>query len=659
MLLDSTDGFAQLYSPLRSALASSSSISPWQQRSIDRTVEVPLTPSNQVPSFLAKKKFVTFPDILQEHILKPPAGTGDETSSQTSFDAFFDQVIEPIAHEATQAMEQEQLQEADSLQRVGVPVMDFSQPVLPWKAYSRKSNGKYPVGETELMAQQKLLLQVKEYGLKFFHHWPGSSKIDLNIPWSPFPKKLSEYALVENIDDDRYIAVILADMSLEDVVVSDMLTWKPEGLRVIDDLYESEEELEQADFEEEGVPKDMDGLVKRRRREVAEAEEDGQNQNRSEPFVEQYQTEILVQSRDSSNDQSVPDMMRPVRKRGQGRMERITANQNQTRSESEPPLKRYQTAKPIHSLGASNNQPARYHSIATNIEEVTLKPDSGLVFSGSSFSASNALLNFMHKMGEVPKKPDSESLVESNAAALPMVSLKLTVPIKPPLQLSTAGSTQHLQNRPFHAFPAPAIPSNAPAQSFIISTELLRSQRSLVRVIDQRYKEAKFFERDFFAIATAKEADILVSPATGIVITTLQKIRQRALPGEAKRVFGPKERLLELSVRYERIILLVSDGATSSAINGMMRQLDSRDCDAITELTGHVSSLDAYVQVIYVGGGEEELAQWVVSCMLQYGIKEKGLQLLQEETFVSSSISIVLVVCLRDSSGSNFSAVQD
>jgi hypothetical protein len=578
--LSNTDDFLCIYSPLRSIVDYNTSSPPRKRKANDLKVEVPLTPSNPVSSSPVKKiKRVTFPEMLHEYV--PDKAMIFETcqparDSDTSLDAFFNKVIEPIALEATQAMEQEQLQEADSLLRVQVPVMNFTHPTAPWKMYGRKANGKDIAGMTELDLQRRLLRDIKLKDLKQFPSWTGISKIERQLPWSPFPPELGKVAFDESIDDARYLQVIMEFMSLEDVVVSDSLTWKPDGLRILDGADESDDELEEFEIEESGT-EGMDGLLGKRKRELEEEEFTEKQRPVPKPF------EVQVRSRE-------------------GPIQRPAGT----------------TARPVERLSKSTHNTTMQAKLA------------GTELFGTTFSAATALSAFMQNMGHVSKRlKDSTEDGSQPHAKAPGTML--------------AATPETVRPRPFSPppapLPSPMISANPPSAFFILSSSLLQSQRTLVRSIGRLYSSANCVERDFSSLSIAEEADILLSPATGLILTTLQKIKQRALPGQERRMSEVFERLANLSKRYERVIVLVGEGAalTSDGL-AAVRILDERDCDAIIDLNGFVSGLEADVQIMFVPGGEEDLVKWVVGCMMQYGIqtvKGEEVQLLQDETLVS------------------------
>jgi hypothetical protein len=580
--LSSTEDFAQIYSPIRSILYSSFPAPLKKRKVADYKVEVPLTPPDQPPSTPAKKvKFVNFPEMLHEYIPQNRATylkTEDAAmNSQASIDAFFDEIIGPIAIEADQSIEQEQLQEADSLLRVPIPVMDFSQPIAPWKIYARKANGKLSERETELLAQQKFLVQIKQLGLPTFATWSSVAKLERQLHWTAIPREIAKVAFEEKIGDDRYMTVILNDMGQEDVLNSDSLTWKLDGLRILDDLCESEDELEPPDDQEFDVS-DVEETLRKRRLDLLGSNQAYDLQMESEPHPEAQRTRRPVKNNEDLLYRQAP-------------------------------------------IDAAFNRTSMINQKSTT------------VLGGAAFSASMALSNFMRTQGRLPMA--STPLSRFDLQNDPVIS-------EPPLPTRpTSGHDQRHESLTTSSTIAsqkndrrttPRLPPDLDTKSFIISTALLYNRRPLVRVIGALYGRAILFERDFTALPTTLEADLILSPTTGIVLTTLQKIKQRSLPGQEGKPDGIEYRLSRLNDRYERLLVLIDEGLT---LTGIPRDLDRRDCDALTELREFVRRFESDIQVLYVPGGNEQLGREIVSYMLRYGSLREEKELQEEDSWAS------------------------
>ncbi|TKA61813.1 hypothetical protein B0A49_12276 [Cryomyces minteri] len=590
--LPDSDNIGQVYSPLRflTELTSSSSPPLKHPRPEDLRVEGPLTPPMNLQPPAKKAKFVSFSEILHKYIPDLPSTftkIDEGPTSEDEYNAFFNDVIEPIATEAKRESEQEQLQEADSTLRAEVPVMDFSTTAVPpWKVYGLKASVKCGNGETELVAQRRLLSMIKNEHFKNNRHWGGLSKIERQLHWSPFPMHLGKVAAEEAFDDDGSLDRYLAALNFDDATDSGTLVWKPDGLRALDEDEESDEDLEPTVFEPER--KDMQSLIRKRRMDI---EEYGEN------IQPGQKAELLPQK------EAPPDL----------------------------------TKSPKVAQSKAFLPPAA---------EMPTKSDGDLMF-GDFFSASNALSKFMKVQGGVSKKP---RLIEGAkipaASVLPQIADTKVAQSVVMAEESGNIPRGHLEE----VMPLPTLDLTVPTATrpFIMSSTLL-TQRSLMRRIRALYPSAEIIERDFTMNAgtisfsekqkqptqTGDEPDLLLSSGVGLVWTTLQKIKQRALPGQTSKS-AIKERIARIAGRYEKLVILVSEGRSGSGeaqgVTTGPPTLDERDCDALTDLMVFAATAVTNISVSYVAGGEEQLTQWILGSMIKYGDCRPEARLLQDET---------------------------
>ncbi|EGO58957.1 hypothetical protein NEUTE1DRAFT_99149 [Neurospora tetrasperma FGSC 2508] len=127
------------------------------------------------------------------------------------------------------------------------------------------------------------------------------------------------------------------------------------------------------------------------------------------------------------------------------------------------------------------------------------------------------------------------------------------------------------------------------------------------------------------------EADFVLSPATGIIVTTMVKLRQKPLPAAP----GQQQQLQQqptfrnvvenVAIRHERLIVLISEGNKHSET---MNPLSQSDAKALAEFQCFASALQAQtdVYVYYVGGGTETLAKWVAATICDYGTEAQEWQ---------------------------------
>ena len=586
MLLE-TESLGDIFSPLKGITDPLSSPSAFRERPKDLKVEVPLSPphSDQAPPW--KRKCVSFGEALPELIPELPLPIPrPENTSSDDIDAFFEETIKPVAVKAARAIEQEQLQEADTTLRVAVPVMDFSLPIAPWKA---KSHG--PQADDEDEALKRTLTEMK--ALHFSEHaWPTSGQAERELKWAPFPIALGKVETRESIPDNGFIDKYMIPPERVDVTT---LTWKPDGLRILDELAESdEEELEEGDFPDE---KDINSLIRKRKLEL--------------------EADDLVSL--------------PLEKDLNAAHARPRGKQNADMA----------VAKAKSIVSKSTKETA---SKGINQEDLFT----------NNFSAMGALEDYMNvRKGQMTRRKVTSDHHFAKHSQFPQPSEPADPhPHKRALQTTPQASTQ--STLVLHT-PTPSIPSSP--HFFIVSASFL-SNRGLSRQVQRLYPSAEFIERDFTLhqrqqLQTQQqqqqsqlkavnvgtmldEADMLLSPSTGLIWTTLQKIKQRSLPGQEARS-AIRERILRTSPRYERLVVLVSQDQNKDpspeTIGVDIHALDDSDCTALAEFVAFCSGLPEEVHPTFVAGNDEDLAKWIVASMVKHGMNtDQEVRLLQDET---------------------------
>ena len=583
MLLE-TESLGDIYSPLKGVKDPPSSPPPYRQRPGDLKVDVPLSPphSDRPPPW--KRKSVTFSEALPELIPElPPPIAKPENISSDDVDAFIQETIKPIALKAERAIEQEQLQEADTVLRIPVPVMDFSLPIAPWKV---KSHAPKAYNEDEEM--KKTLAEMK--ALHFSKNgWPTSGQAERELKWAPFPVALGKVDTNESIPDDGSVETYIFPPERVDVAT---LTWKPDGLRMFDELANSDVELEEGDFPEEN---DINSLIRKRKLELEEE-----------------------------------DLVSP---RSEGYMKA---------DEGMPQSKQKADVTVVEPSAIANKLANATTSKYTEHEDIF----------DNSFSALGALEDYMNvRKGHLTRRKVTSD--HHFAKTSQLTQLSKPNELQPPeseFQVNSQVPSPHTVDHPFPMLTISSIPC-----WFIISASFLANRR-LSRQVQHLYPSAEFIERDFtlhqqdnlqqrsqskanargMDIGTmADEADMLLCPSTGLIWTSLQKIKQRSLPGQVSRS-AVRERILRTSPRYERLIVLVSQNRNTdptSDISTDVQFLDDDDGAAFAGFTAFCSTLSNEVQTFFVAGGEEDLARWIVAAMAKHGMSaEQGIKLLQDET---------------------------
>jgi hypothetical protein len=394
------------------------------------------------------------------------------------------------------------------------------------------------------------------------HHHGGGKLI-----WSPFSRDLAKIAQTEDFPaDDTVWQLFLNSPGDDQIIDTSALTWKPPGLQILKDD-EDDEDIEAGKFETHR-PLDISYLVKKRKRE-------------------------LEQRVDCSPRQDSINLIRPASPR-------------------------------------NNTQNSKGFVAAQNPQDTQIDSANSGLLMGPVFSAANALDNFLELRGTKKLKlSDSSYFATKPEAQVMQTGLQNQLPEQiSPVKLS-------------EPLPAPPLPHSTCSIGVVVSSALLK-QRTLIRYIELQIPELMLIERDFTAhnknvwlpnsvtrspIASPldSEADLIISPSTGIILTNLQKIKQKPLPGQKTKP-AVRERLEKVSIRYKKLIVLVSEGHRDESTNG----LDGNDCNAFSEFLGFALGLESNVVVQFVGGGEETLSRWLANIIVQQGAN--GDILLDDET---------------------------
>ncbi|KAI1177617.1 hypothetical protein F4777DRAFT_541748 [Nemania sp. FL0916] len=417
-----------------------------------------------------------------------------------------------------------------------------------------------------------------EYNIKI-PPWPKDPRVNLKLRWIPFLKKIDCKALtMETIDHEVNVLQSLSHPD-DDVLSSANYVWKRPGLAILREL-ELEEDLE--DLEEILSSTysicHLASLAKKRRPESPVAE--------------------IQMSRPSSSD-SV-DLVMPF--------------------QSKRPLK--QTVSEI-TLGRPNLLP----SLQSN-------------------SAVSALLsNYIDIHTTKRRKQDQSSffLPVSKPETEPQPR-----PIPRPLRLDannpSINDTQASGKNVTSQAPCPMTATSNTPIKFIKGLTL---SRKLLSNLEQLCPTAVIIERDFdrwntvawgrhsvsrspVVSSLAAEADVIASPTTGIIVTTLLKVIQTPLPGHVGHS-SIRARIKCVALRYERLIVLVSEG---NIVDETVRDLTGSEATAYTEFISFAASLNSKIEVFYVGGGETTLAKWLIFLIARHAPEAAGAgeYLAQDET---------------------------
>ena len=536
----------ELYSPLASM--KNSPVKPERIKVEHMKVEETLTPPN--PTSLAKT--VHFNDLVETMNLK--ASTSPLSDSLDTND--FKELFGDAAEQALRRSEQEMLINADTTARVDVPLMDFSAPGPPWATFRQHTEPE------KLLAMQRAIIS-ENITANMRAVWRVQKQASLK--WNPFPHDLAKVAVEEDFPySEETWKEYVTDPKDDQLLDRASLTWKPPGLRILcEDEEDDDDEVEFGKFHKAKPTKDMAFLVRKRKVQLDE--------RRAEPKC-------------SSEKLFDPNAIFPI---------------------NQPPATKVPRLETL--------------SVAVNpLSQLRDKDEIGGIL-GGNFSTGAALDNFLKMRGAKKLKLTDSSYFTNNSmnpADIPA---------------TTSFSSQQAMQVPFRKSPVATIPLPAPtpvilstAAKVVISTDLLRN-RALVKLIERESPGIILVERDFtahnstiwipnsvtrspIASSLASEADIIISATAGIILTSLQKIKQKPLPGQKTKA-AIRERIEKVCVRYEKLIVLVSEGSTTEITQGM----DANDCEALGEFIGFASGLDCTVIVQIIGGSQETLAKWIAS----------------------------------------------
>ncbi|RWA03573.1 hypothetical protein EKO27_g11528 [Xylaria grammica] len=264
----------------------------------------------------------------------------------------------------------------------------------------------------------------------------------------------------------------------------------------------------------------------------------------------------------------------------------------------------------------------------------------------SSSNVSNLLSNYINIHIAKRRKQDKSLFF------LPTSGPKVELQPAPTRELSQAKGDKSslsksaglLQKKKTSPIPCPKLAiSDAPTK---LIKGLILSRR-LFSILEKLYPAAEVIERDFDRWNTvawspysvlrspvvsplAAEADVIISPVTGIIVTTLLKAIQEPLPSHGGQS-SIRERIACVALRYERLIVLVSEG---NAEDETVRDFTPSEVTAYAKFVIFVAGLNCNTEVLYIGGGEVTLAKWLVSCAVRCAPEAAETQehIIQDET---------------------------
>ncbi|KAI1476963.1 hypothetical protein F4774DRAFT_427726 [Daldinia eschscholtzii] len=385
--------------------------------------------------------------------------------------------------------------------------------------------------------------------------WPKDSRVERNLRWSPFLSKVSHVSMNEAIADDGTAEALLNFSSDFEYPTSGDYVWKQPGLTILRELDDDEEEQKLPHISSEAET--IESLVRKRRLEL------------NNPIISSSPVELV----------QAPQAIETAP------YQTLSGKQDQV----------------PHLLLGCDEPNAASTLLSNYVDFHTTKRQKNLK---SSFFPSFYKQTDETKTKKVLKTPrinQPEETIVSKAEP----EAKVAIPA-----------------------PCPPLPSKL-ARIMIIKA--LTLERGVLSRLEKVYQSIEIIERDFerwnsltwnrnsvsrspIKSPLAAEADIIISPAIGIVITTLLRAIQKPLPGQ-KGLSSIRERIRNVALRYERLIILVSE---RNRVDETARNLTPAECAGYADFVGFATGLDTDVQLYYVGGGDDTLVKWLVSVLVRH-----------------------------------------
>ncbi|KAJ5313333.1 uncharacterized protein N7443_000217 [Penicillium atrosanguineum] len=195
------------------------------------------------------------------------------------------------------------------------------------------------------------------------------------------------------------------------------------------------------------------------------------------------------------------------------------------------------------------------------------------------------------------------SVPVSNSAYFAQAEIKKPEGKEPPQSASTSTSPETILN-----IIPPPVPSSQPLPekpTCFLSTNLLKTRLSHVRQLDSS-SSFRLVYRDYDP--KSPEADIIISPRTGIILTSAHTLTQKYLPGDKGSRADIKspvmERIYQTTPHYETMYIFICV---------LSNKADEQMQDAVTNLSSFCTSLDEETTIIpmIVSETDGAVAGWI------------------------------------------------
>lgn len=550
-------------------------------------VEVPL----MLGLALEPKKTVTFRTEVEEMLLDSHWSEticGSNLALLDGREAEEDMFKEVFDLEAAESIlrkiEQEQLQEVDATKRVPIPEFQPFHPRPPWEQLRA------------LQASPALQAAQRKSVLDYLSSHGPLDKAEIShlqqdsLKWMPFPVIHIEENFDETIGSDEDLLAHLEMVFGDNIMSSGDTTWKRDGLRVVDPDENEEDDLEEGQFL--SIPHLPAEAATMNKRKVYKAEEGPKAHN---PPAMNYHSSTEGLKPHKSLQQAID---RHVEKKSKAPNDFVSASSLIQREETEL---------------------------------------SHLLPSGG-FAIGKALDNFMELRGTKKQKLTGSSYFSKADLSAVAVNSQASTKGKTPPTIISVPATKTFSP------PIPELTMSSIPVPIIVSKTILNNQ-AIMKHLTHLCPSATIIERDFTTHNSliwdrnsitsspkisplATEADIIPSPATGIIITTLQKVKQKPLPGQ-KKMSEIRTRVDGVASRYEKLIVLISSGENDRGF-----VLDESDYSALAAFIAFCSSLPTSTEAIYthLSLSSQSFTGYLISIMLKEAPQSPPEELIQDET---------------------------
>lgn len=512
----------------------------------------------------------------------------DSTAAQEDLGTLIEGDLTKAAEPAVLEVATERLTEFDTTIRVPVPEPQGTPLHPPWHI-NESSDGISP-----MTAQRLFLSKTRREFKNNETSWNGVSKLERLLSWSPFSVRLGKVEMDEDLDEVSESYGV--DRAFDEEFGASWLMSKPRGLHLLDPISSDYEYLEFNVWNDE----ETIGEVKKY--------DNGPSMQKLRPTSLPHRSSPIDNQDIHDGGKSSCCSLRSLLQKRRRELDDLS-KQNAHTPHSGADLSEIREAIKKPRLTGLNSKPSRPADLLKQ----------------------GGIEDFMRLQGRLlSKKPQARGYEIQAVQDTAPEAIMLVPP-----------SAKEISKVPREKIPTPRLVMPKREIQIVVSTQMLAHRRILRRLhallpaldlIERLPHSTKNKSDRHDNTGEWREADITISPITGISITTLQKLKQKALPGQ-KSYFGVWEHAVAISLQYEKLIILVSEGQQAAGEDdGHVQHLDVRDCDAISDLAKLATSLQGIVEVKYVPGGEEELGDWIAALISQNAMSDDSFRLLQEET---------------------------